>query len=266
MTLQKIPPMKNKSDLVALLKSLEIRCLCDGNLDDFLAAAQKEAWSPLSIIEQIASRELGEREHRSLKWRLQDSKIGAFLPMASFDWGWPKHIDRPLIETLLSADFVDTADNVILIGAHGLGKTLIAKNIIHQTILKGHTALFVEASRLLVDLAAQESARALEQRLRHYAKPKLLCIDEVGYLSYDQRAADLLFQIIARRYEKKSIIITTNLGFNDWGPVFPGAASVCSLVDRLIHHSFATLIEGESYRKHEAETRKTKLKHKGKSK
>ncbi len=96
----------------------------------------------------------------------------------------------------------------------------------------------------------------LERRLRYYVKPKLLCIDEVGYLSYDQRAADLLFQIVSRRYEERSIVITTNLAFSNWPTVFPGATSVASLIDRLVHHSEITSIEGESFRKRQAKKRK----------
>ena len=176
--------------------------------------------------------------------------------MADFDWNWPKEIQRSVIENLVSADFVAKGENAVLVGAQGLGKTMIAKNIVHNAVHKGHTALFVQAAQMLVDLGAQDSATALERRIKHYVKPKLLCIDEVGYLSYDQRASDLLFQIVSRRYEEKSIVITTNLAFKDWPSVFPGATSVASLIDRLIHHSEITLIQGESYRKRQAKKRK----------
>jgi len=106
---------------------------------------------------------------------------------------------------------------------------------------------------MLLDLGAQESARALERRLRHYAQPELLCVDEVGYLAYDARAADLLFEVVSRRYEQKSIVITTNLAFSDWPAIFPNASCVTALVDRLTHHADIALIEGESYRLREAE-------------
>jgi len=238
-----------------MLKKLGIRTLIN-DLDDFLLSAQKEKWKPQELIEQLAVQELREREHRSLQWRMRDSTINNFVPMTDFDWRWPKKIDRKTIERLLTADFADRKENVIFVAAHGLGKTMIAKNLIHRTVLKGHTALFVEAAEMLVDLASQDSARALDRRLKHYAKPSVLCIDEVGYLPCDQRAADLFFQIVSRRYEKKSIIITTNLAFSDWNTVFPGATSVVSLVDRLIHHSEITAIEGDSYRRKQAEEQK----------
>ena len=245
----------NRDELLSILKKLGIRTLIDG-LDDFLSRAQTEKWRAHTIIEQLAVEELREREQRSLQCRLRDSKIGNFVPMANFDWRWPKTIDRKTIDRLLTADFADRAENVIFVASHGLGKTMIAKNLIHRAILKGHTALFVETAQMVNDLSSQDSARALERRLKYYAKPSVLCIDEVGYLPSDQRAADLLFQIVSRRYEKKSIIVTTNLAFSDWNTVFPGATSVVSLIDRLIHHSEITSIKGDSYRRKQAEEQK----------
>lgn len=269
MTSRKTPTMRmSREALSQILKTLGIRCLAGDELYAFLDEAEGNRWSPRETVAQLAKRELCERERRSLEWRLKDSKImnKEFKPVADFDWGWPEKIDRLVIEGLLTADFVERGENVVLIGSHGLGKSMIAKNILHQAIYNGHTALFVEAAEMLVDLGAQDSSRALDRRLKHYAKPMVLCIDEVGYLSYDQRSADLLFQVISRRYERKSIVVTTNRVFNDWDAVFPGATSVVSLVDRLIHYSEISLIEGESYRKHQAEQRKAARKAKRKKK
>jgi DNA replication protein DnaC len=115
--------------------------------------------------------------------------------------------------------------------------------------------LFTTAGQLLGDLAALDSDSALRRRLRHYARPRLLLIDEVGYLSYSNRHADLLFELVSRRYEQKSTVITTNRPFAEWREVFPNAACVVSLVDRLVHNSEIIVIDGESYRRKEAEER-----------
>ena len=173
--------------------------------------------------------------------------------MADWDWTWPTALDRPALERLLALDFLARTDNVLLVGAQGLGKTMLAKNIVHATVLAGHTACFTTAADLLLDLNGQETARALERRLRHYTRPALLAIDEIGYLAYDARAADLLFQIVSRRYEHRSILITTNLPFKHWDTIFPNASCAVALIDRLTHHAEILAIEGDSYRRRDAE-------------
>jgi DNA replication protein DnaC len=136
-----------------------------------------------------------------------------------------------------------------------VGKTMCACNLGYQAVLAGHTVLFITAGQLLGDLAALDSDSALRRRLRHYAAPDLLLVDEVGYLSYSNRHADLLFELVSRRYQHKSTVLTTNRAFKDWGEVFPNAACVVSLVDRLMHRAEVVRIEGESYRAKEAQER-----------
>jgi DNA replication protein DnaC len=150
-------------------------------------------------------------------------------------------------------DFLTEARNVVLVAPQGLGKTMIAQNIVHQAILQGHGALFITAAQLLLDLGAQESSRALHRRLQHYASISLLVIDEIGFLAFDNRNADLLFQVISRRYEKKSLVLTTNLLFRDWHTIFPNATCATALIDRIVHHADVISIEGDSYRAREAE-------------
>jgi DNA replication protein DnaC len=226
------------------------------HLDDLIAVATKRRLGPAETIEMLVEQEGQHRAKRSLERRLARSRIGRFKPMADYEWAWPKRIDRDAIEAALRLDFLDGNRNIVLVAPQGLGKTMIARNIAHQAVLAGHSVLFITAAQLLLDLAAQDSARTLERRFRHYCRPTLLCLDEIGYLSYDARNADLLFQVISRRYENKSIVMTTNLAFADWPTVFPNATCATALIDRTVHHADVIAIEGESYRRREAEADK----------
>ena len=205
-----------------------------------------------SWLEQFIIWEETHRSQRSLEGRLHKSKLERFKSMADFDWGWPKHCDRDVVAQWLQLSFMEGANNLILCGPNGVGKTMVAKNIAFQAVLKGGTALFITAASMLNDLADLDSDRALRSRIKYYAQPGLLILDEVGQLSYSNRHADLLFQVIAQRYEKKSTCITTNRPFPEWGEMFPNATCVVSIIDRLIHHSEILNIDGESYRLKEA--------------
>ena len=154
--------------------------------------------------------------------------------------------------------FMAETANAVLIGPNGIGKSTIARNLAYRALTAGHTVLFVNAGALLGELAALDSASALHRRLRHYAGIDLLCIDEVGYLSYSNRYADLLFELTNRRYERKSTVITTNKAFGQWHEVFPNAACVVSLIDRLVHHAEVIALDGESYRLKEAKEREAR--------
>ena len=223
------------------------------DLNDLLARATQKRWSPGVLLETLVRAELDARARQRVERRLTEARIGRFKPMADFDWAWPKQIHRPTVERVLTLEFVAKRENTILVAAQGLGKTMLAKNLVHEAVLGGHSARFITASDLILDLTAQDTARALDRRLRAYTRPSLLCIDEIGYLAYDAHAADLLFQVVSRRYEQKSIVLTTNLAFKEWNTIFPNASCAVALIDRLTHHAEIISIEGESYRKREAE-------------
>jgi DNA replication protein DnaC len=196
-----------------------------------------------------------ERARRSLERRLGNAKLGRFRPLVDFDWDWPKRCDRAAIEELMELAFIQEAGNAILVGPNGVGKSTIARNIAHQAVLAGHTVLCTSAGHMLNELAGADGDNALRHRLSLYARPRLLLIDEIGYLSYSNRHADLLFEVVSRRYQEKSTLVTTNRPFAEWGEVFPNAACVVSLVDRLVHNAELIHIEGESYRLKEAKER-----------
>lgn len=221
-----------------------------------------EAWLPT-----VVDIEYRERQRRSLERRTKNARLGTFKSVADFDWSWPKKLDREALDELFNLQFVAESVNVILLGPNGIGKTTLAKNLVHHAILRGHTARFVTASDMLSDLAAQEGDASLTRRLRRYCGPQVLAIDEVGYLSYDARYADLLFEVVTRRYnDGRPIVLTTNKPFAEWPEVFPNAGCVVTLVDRLIHRSDILTLEGESYRLREAQQRSAERQKKRRSK
>lgn len=246
---------KPTHELCDALSAIGLRGIADA-LDDFIARATRSRWGAGKVLEQIARLEAQDRARRSVERRLNRSRLGRFKPMADFDWSWPKKLDKDALERVVDMDFLDHNENVVLVANQGLGKTMIAKNLAHQAIIAGKSALFISASDLLLDLGKQDTGRALERRIKHYCTPQLLVIDELGYLSYDNHAADLIFQIVTRRYEKRPLVLTTNLAFSDWTTVFPNAACATALIDRLTHHAEIITMEGESYRKREAEETK----------
>jgi DNA replication protein DnaC len=213
-------------------------------------AVRESAWLP-----ELLEWEEEERSKRGLDRRLAGSHLKNFKPVCEFDWSWPTKCDRETITELMQLAFIKEAANVVFCGPNGVGKTMLAKNIAHQAVLRGHTALFVTAGKMLNDLLSQQSDHLLRRQIRRYLSPQLLVIDEVGYLSYSNRHADLLFEIVSGRYEEKSTIITTNIPFNEWNKLFPSAACVVSLIDRLVHNAEIINIEGASFRLEEAKQR-----------
>jgi DNA replication protein DnaC len=240
------------NDLRARLRALGLHSTADG-LDDLVDLGTKKRWSLEQLFEAVADLEERERARKGLERRMTRSRIGRFKPIADFDWAWPTSIERDRVESAARLDFLHAARNVVFVAPQGLGKTMFAQNIAHQAVLQGHSVIFITTAQLLLDLAAQESARSLERRLRYYAKASLLVLDEVGYLAFDNRNADLLFQVVTRRYERKSLVLTTNLAFKDWPSIFPNATCATALIDRVIHHADVIAIKGKSYRLREAE-------------
>lgn len=250
-----ITKMTISNSLSVQLQQIGLRAL-PAALDDFVAHATKSRWSPRQILEQLVQAEMSERSRRSLERRLRLSGIKKFKPIADFDWTWPARIERDVVERALSLDFLTEARNLILVGANGLGKTMIAQNICHAAVLAGYSVLFRSAAALLEELQRQ-TPDGRRRKLRSYANTGLLCLDEVGYLSADDKAADLLYEVINRRYERKPMILTTNRPFKEWNDVFPNASCVVTMLDRLLHHADVTVIEGNSYRVRESEMETT---------
>lgn len=151
-----------------------------------------EAW-----IRRLVEWEETERCRRSLERRLGTARIGRFKSMVDFDWSWPASCDREAVEDVLNLSFMNDCGNAVLLGPNGIGKSTIARNAAYNAVLAGHNVRFVTASQMLNQLSTQDGATAMERKLKAYAAPHLLVIDELGYLSYGNRHADLLFEVVS---------------------------------------------------------------------
>ena len=239
------------NDVAELLRSLGVRVSREALLA-LIAHATTSRLSPVQTFEELGAVARRERDQRNLAARAKAATIGAFKPIERFDWNHPRAIQRELVEELSSLDFVSKGHNVLFRGPSGVGKTMLAQNLGMLALQRGFTVRFTTLSAALADLLKQESLPALERRLRKYTAPSLLVLDEIGYLPCTRQSADLLYNIISRRHENRSLVLTTNLPFKQWGTVFPGAACVSALVDRFVQHCHVIDIDADSWRQKEA--------------
>ncbi len=214
----------------------------------FFTHAHKSRLGPTQVGEGLVALERRARETTNLERRTRAAYLGKFKPLDRFDWAHPRKIDRALVERLLGLDFLARGENVLVRGQSGVGKTMLAQNIGHAALLAGHSVRFTTLAAALADLLQQESIPAFERRLKRYLRPRVLVLDELGYLPVDSRAADMLYAIVSRRHEQRSTVISTNLAFKQWGTVFPGAACVGALVDRFAQHCHRIEIDADSWR------------------
>jgi DNA replication protein DnaC len=221
-------------------------------LSAFFPHAHQSRLGPTETVEQLVALERRAREATNLARRTRTANLAKFKPRDRFDWAHPRKIDRALVERLVGLDFIAPGDNVLLRGPSGVGKTMLAKNIGIAALAAGYSVRATTLAAALADLLQQESMPAFERRLKRYLRPQLLILDELGYLPCDSRAADILYNIISRRHEHRSTVITTNLAFKQWGTVFPGAACVGALVDRFAQHCHRIEIDADSWRERHA--------------
>jgi DNA replication protein DnaC len=240
------------NDAIAdMLRSIGVRVSREALLA-LTAHATTARLSPVQTFEELVALARRERDQRNLAARTKTATLGSFKPLDRFDWNHPRAIPRDAIEDLATLGFIAKGHNVLLRGPSGVGKTMLAQNFGLLALQHGHTVRFTTLSAALADLLKQESLPALERRLRKYTAPSLLILDEIGYLPCSRQSADLLYNIITRRHESRSVILTTNLSFKQWSTVFPGAACVAALIDRFVQHCHVLDIDGDSWRQKES--------------
>jgi len=181
--------------------------------------------------------------------RVQAAHFPVIKTLEQFHWDWPKKINRLQVQNLFRLQFLEQHANAIFLGTVGLGKTHLATALGYAACLEGHSVLFANAINVINQLSAAQTTGRLKSELRKYLRPRLLILDEIGYLPIDQHGADLLFQVISQRYERGSIVLTTNKPFKQWATIFNNDGTLASAVlDRLLHHAETVVIEGPSFR------------------
>lgn len=211
--------------------------------------AAKEQRPHLDYLAQLIEGEAALRQDRATARRIQAARFPVLKTLESFRWDWPKKINRLQVQDLFRLQFLKDKANVILLGLVGLGKTHLATALGYAACQQGSNVLFANAIDVINTLSAAQHKGVLKTELRKYLAPSLLILDELGYLPIDQRGADLLFQVISQRYERGSIVLTTNKAFKQWPSIFNGDSTITAAVlDRLLHHAETVIIEGSSYR------------------
>ncbi len=211
--------------------------------------ATKNSWSHEDYLEKLADGEAALRKDRSTQRRIRLARFPVIKTLDQFNWTWPKKINRLQVQHLFRLQFIKPASNVIFLGGVGLGKTHLASALGYAACLTGYKVLFATAIDVINTLSAAQAAGRMKQELRKYTRPSLLILDELGFLPIDKAGADLLFQVISRRYEQGALVITSNRAYKDWPGIFNNDSTLTSaILDRLLHHAETILIQGKSYR------------------
>jgi DNA replication protein DnaC len=210
------------------------------------AATEERAYA--EVLCELLDREVEARRARYLRTRMRLAHLPFIKTLDQFDFGFQPSIDERQIRELRTLRFVHDASNVIFLGPPGVGKTHLAVALAVEAIHAGFSAYFITAHDLTADLGRAYREGRLDRRLRVYLAPRVLVIDEMGYLPLDDLGATIFFQLVSARYERGSIVLTSNKSYGDWGAIFGDPIIATAILDRLLHHSTTVNIRGDSYR------------------
>jgi len=236
--------MERFQDQLQRLRLFKIR----ERLEAVLQEATAKDLSYADFLDQLLTEEITSKTAKHVTMRTSLARFPFVKTLDGFDFGYQPSLDKKQIQTLAGCQFVEYGENVIILGPPGVGKTHLAVGLGLKAIEHGYRVLFTSAAAMVTSLSRAMAEGRLEDRLKVYTVPRLLIIDEIGYLPIDRTGANLFFQLISRRYERGPMILTSNQSFGSWDDVFGDRVIATAILDRLLHHAITVNIRGNSYR------------------